>query len=83
MGVCVGGVSAPLVDHYHISPVGGRAGVKFCVHDIVKTRKGAVQNYRFEQEGGEEGEEGGGGGGENYSQSVKMIFFCPQSSSQQ
>ena len=54
--------------------------MKFCVHDIVKTRKGAVQNYRFEQE---RGEEGGGGGWENYSQSVKMIFFCPQSSSQQ
>ena len=55
--------SCTFVDHYHISPVGGRAGVKFCVHDIVLTRKWTVQNYRLEQEGGVERE---GGGGENY-----------------
>ena len=48
--------------------------MKFCVHDIVLTRKWTVQNYRLEQEGGVERE---GGGGENYSQSIKMIFYFP------
>ena len=33
------------------------------------------QNYRLEQEWGEEGE---GGGGENYSRSVNMIIFFPR-----